>query len=63
MTKFVDAAGVVEPYESMQTIDSMYEDSMGMTKTIRNDPVIRQKIKKFAEDGKKPKDYSSLHAE
>ena len=41
----------------------MYEDSMGMTRTIRNDPVIRQKIKKFAEDGKKPKDYSSLHAE
>ena len=24
LTKYVDAAGVVEPYESMQTIDSMY---------------------------------------
>ena len=41
----------------------MYEDSMGVTRTIRNDPEIRQKIKKFAGDGKKPKDYSSLHAE
>lgn len=36
---------------------------MGMTRSIRNDPVIRQKIKKFAEDGNKPKNYSSLHAE
>ena len=63
LTKYVDAAGVVEPYESMQTIDSMYQDKMDMTKSIRNDPEIRQKIKKFAGDGKKPKDYSSLHAE
>ena len=63
LTKYVDAAGVVEPYDSMHTIDSMYEESMAKTKSVREDPEIRQKMKKFASDGAKPKDFSSLNAD
>ena len=63
LTKYVDAAGIVEPYDSMHTIDSMYEESMAKTKSVREDPEIRQKMKKFASDGAKPKDFSSLNAD
>ena len=38
LTKYVDAVGVVEPYESMQTIDQMYDEGMERTRSVREDP-------------------------
>ena len=63
MTTHIEAAFASEPFESMQTVDNLFQDNLNQTADVKADRAIKARVKAFVKAGEIPRGFTSICAE